>query len=85
MNNYVPHGNKIKKINPEDFFVESRKQSKNFHAEAATGGVLLKKVVLRNFAIISGKQLFWSPFIIKLQVLMPITLFKKESKTVFFQ
>ena len=30
--------------------------------ETSTRGVLLKKAVLKNFVIFTGKQLCWSPF-----------------------
>ena len=43
-----------------------------------------KKAVLKNFAILSGKQLCWSHFLIKLQAFRPATLLKRESNTGVF-
>ena len=50
--------------------------------ETATRGVLLKKIVLKNVANVTGKNLCWSLFLIKLQAWYPITLLKRDSKTV---
>ena len=36
------------------------KKRKPFCAEAATGGCSLQKVVLKNFAIFTGKHMCWS-------------------------
>ena len=53
-------------------------------SEAATGGVLERKAVLKNFAIFTEKHLYWSLFVIKLQVLRPATLLKRDSNTGIF-
>ena len=45
--------------------------------------VFCKKAVLRNFAIFTGKQLCWSPFLIKLHSSNPSTLLKKSPTKVF--
>ena len=47
-------------------------------AEAATGSVLLKKVVLRNFEKFTGKRLCQSLFFSKVAGLRPATLLKKR-------
>ena len=41
----------------------------------------MKKVVLENFPMFSGKHLCWSPILIKLQTWTPATLFKRHSST----
>ena len=46
--------------------------------EAATGSCSVKKVVLKNFTSFRGKHLWWSFFLIKLQV-WPATLLKRDS------
>ena len=43
------------------------------HLEAVTGGVL------QNFAMLTGKDLCWSLFLIKLQAFRPATLLKRDS------
>ena len=48
------------------------------NTEAATGGVLLRKGVLRNFAKLTGKQLCQSLFFNKVAGLRPATLLKKR-------
>ena len=48
-----------------------------FQDEGATGGAM-KKVVLKIFAIFTGKQLCWSLFLIKLQTLWPATSLKRD-------
>ena len=50
-------------------------------AEAATRGDLLKKALLKNFTILTGKHLCWSFFLIKLQALR---LHEKEIPTQVF-
>ena len=40
-----------------------------------------KKVVLKYFAIITEKHLFWGLFLIKLQAFIPATLLKRNSST----
>ena len=45
--------------------------------------MFLKVVVLKNFANLTGKQLRWSFFLIKLKALSPGTLLKKTPKQVF--
>ena len=48
------------------------------HPKAATGGVL-KKTVLKNFALFTGKHLCWSIFLIR-----PATLLKRGTSTGVF-
>ena len=36
---------------------------------------------LKNFAIFTGKQLFWGLFLIKLQIFMPVTFLKRDSNS----
>ena len=43
-----------------------------------------KNVVLKYFAIITEKHLFWCLFLIKLQVVSPATLLKRNSDTAAF-
>ena len=43
-----------------------------------------KKVVLKYFAIITEKHLFWGLFLIKLQAFSPATLLKRNSNTAAF-
>ena len=43
-----------------------------------------KKAVLKNFAIFTGKQLWWSLFLIKLQAFRPVSLLKWDSITGVF-
>ena len=38
----------------------------------------MKKTVLKNFAIFTGKHLYWSLFLIKFQAFSPATLSKKR-------
>ena len=38
-------------------------------------------VVLKKFAILTGKQLCWSPFLIKIQAFKPGTLLKRDPNT----
>ena len=45
--------------------------------------LFLKTGVIRNFAILTGKHLCWSLFLIKLQALWPATLFKPHPKRDF--
>ena len=45
--------------------------------------VLCKKHVLKNLAIFTGKQLYWSLLLIKLQAFRPATLLKTILKQVF--
>ena len=54
------------------------------YLETATGGVLKKKAVLKIFAIFTKRQLFWSLFLIKLQVFRSATLLTRGSNTVVF-
>ena len=41
--------------------------------------MFLKIGVLKNFAIFTGKQLYWSLFLIRLLAFRPATLFKSDS------
>ena len=50
------------------------------YLETATGG-FLKKVVLKNLAVFTGKKLCWSLFLIKLQAFSPLHLSKRDSNT----
>ena len=43
--------------------------------------VSCKKPVLKNFAILTGKHLYWNLFLKKLQTFKPATLWKKDSNT----
>ena len=51
--------------------------------ETATGGVLYKKAILKSFTILTGKHLYWSLFLIKLQISRS-ALSLKESPTQVF-
>ena len=51
--------------------------------EAPTRGVI-KKAVLKNFAIFRRKHLYCSLFLIKLQTFRPVTLLKRDSNTGVF-
>ena len=44
----------------------------------------LKKVVLKNLALFTGKNLYWSLFLIKLQIWRITTLSKRDSNTGIF-
>ena len=44
----------------------------------------MKKPLLKNFAIFTGKQLCWRLFLIKLQAFSPETLLKRDSNTGVF-
>ena len=52
----------------------NKKRCKYFFliSEAATGGILQKKVFLENFTNFTGKHLCWSLFIIKLQTILAL-------------
>ena len=52
--------------------------------EAVTGRGSVKKGVLKNFANFTGKHLWWSLFLIKLQALRPGALLKRSSNTGVF-
>ena len=54
------------------------------YLEAATGGVPMKKTLLKNFAIFTGKQVCWRLFLIKLQAFSPATVLKRDSNTSVF-
>ena len=43
--------------------------------------VFLKNGALKNFAIFTGKHLYWSLFLIKLQAFRPATLLNRGSNT----
>ena len=45
--------------------------------EASTGGVI---TVIKNFAKLTGKQLCWNLFFVKLQTSRPARLLKRDSK-----
>ena len=49
-----------------------------------TSEVSYKKVVLKNFAIFTGKHLCWSHFLRQLQAFKHATLFKSDSNTYIF-
>ena len=55
-----------------------------FITEAATRGVLQKKTVLKNFAMLIGKHLCLNLFLIKSQDWRPATLLKRGSNTCVF-
>ena len=44
----------------------------------------IKKAVLKNFAIFTGKRLCWGLFLIKLQAVRPAALLKRHSNTCVF-
>ena len=46
--------------------------------KAATEEMFYKKTVLKNFTILTGKHLYWSLFVIKLQAFKPATLWKRD-------
>ena len=48
-----------------------------YTVEAVAGGVLLKKAVLKDFAIFTGKHLHWTLFFKKVAVLQPCNTAKK--------
>ena len=50
-------------------------------SEAAIGGGLWKKAILKVFAIFTGKHTCWNLFLIKLQTWRPATLLKRHSGT----
>ena len=52
------------------------------YIEAAIGGVI-KKAVLKIFAILTGKHLCWILFLTKLQPFRPVILIKKDSNIDF--
>ena len=53
--------------------------------ETATGGVLWRRV-LKLFANFTGKHLCWNLFLIKLKVLRPLPILKRDSNTgVFYE
>ena len=52
-------------------------------SEAATRDVIQKKTLLKTFTIFTGKHLCWSLFLIKLQVLRPVTHLKETPTPVF--
>ena len=58
-----------------------QKHSPVLCAEAATGGVLQKKAVFKNFAIFTEKHQCWSLFLLKLRSLLSATLLKRDSNT----
>ena len=51
---------------------------------AATGGILYKKSVLKNFAIFTRKHSYQSLFLIKLQAKRPAILLKRNSNATVF-
>ena len=51
--------------------------------EAATGGVLQQKVVLKNFTNFTGKHLCWSIFLIEFQQFRPASVLKKAPTQAF--
>ena len=69
-------------------------RTKSIDAVAVSFGVRLrsshlrcsiKKAVLNNFAIFTGKHLCWSLYLIKLQDFSPATLLERDSNTSVFQ
>ena len=52
--------------------------------EVATGGVLIKKNIIKKLGKFIQKHLCWSFFLIKLQAWRPVTLFKKIPTQVFY-
>ena len=66
------------------FSNQGQKSSRSRMTEAATGGVLLKKGMLKNFTIFIGRQLCWSLFVIKLLVFRPVVLLKRYPSTEVF-
>ena len=55
----------------------AREGTSEHTVEAVAGGVLLKKAVLKDFAIFTGKHLHWSLFFKKVAVLQPCNIAKK--------
>ena len=53
------------------------------NTEAGTRGVLLKKVLLKNFMIFTGKHLRQSLFLIRLEVWRPAIFYKENPTQVF--
>ena len=53
-------------------------------SEAATRGVLWKKLFWKNLSLFPGKRMCWSLFLIKFQVLSSATLLKKRLQHVCF-
>ena len=52
-----------------DFQIVHHRRKKNYYLEVATGATI-KKAVLKNSGIITGKHLRWSLFLLKLQTLV---------------
>ena len=44
----------------------------------------MKKVVLKHFKIYTGRHLYWSLFLIKLQGFSPVSLLKRDSNSSCF-
>ena len=58
---------------------------KCFHFRSSPPEMFCKKVVLRNFAKFTGRQLGWNLFLIMLQALRPLTLLKRGSICKFWE
>ena len=56
-------------------------QFKNYYSEAATSGVLLKKLFIKILQDSQQKCLCWTLFLIKLQACRPTTLSKRDHNT----
>ena len=46
--------------------------------------MFFKKAVFKNLAILIGKHLFWSRYLINLQAYKPVTLLQRDSNTGVF-
>ena len=53
-------------------------------SRSSSSQMFFKIGILNNFTIFTGKHLYWSLFLLKLQALRPTTLFKRDSNTGVF-
>ena len=56
-----------------------------FYVRSSHRRCCIKKVVFKKFEIFTGKDLCWSPFLIKLQAFKPTSLLKRDYIKVVFQ
>ena len=66
---------------PHSFFCSSVQVNFFLQYRSSYRRCSIKKAVLKNFAIFTGKHLCWGLFLIKLQVSRPATLLKRDSNT----
>ena len=70
---YIPHQKCRVQLNSSPWFFSC------FCLEVSSEGVLLKKVVLKNFTIFTEKHPYWSLFLIKIQACECCKIFKNSS------